>query len=183
MALFSSYVSNGSVYFDTVKFANSEGHCYGKLVPEAVGDQKALQEGEGKRTGSKSEPSGAAASPHTIGVTKVHGDRGFSPKGILGALYTKPLKCIILKKQKSEWLQCHPEKRADLGASAVGLDFADLSAPRAPKGRVGCAGHAGGCVERNHTVLNEGTCTHVGQRGACGGKTPGCFGRRRAVPQ
>ncbi|TKC52264.1 hypothetical protein EI555_000383 [Monodon monoceros] len=41
------YVSNGSVYFDTVKFANSEGHCYGKLVPEAVGDQKALQEGEG----------------------------------------------------------------------------------------------------------------------------------------
>uniref|UniRef100_A0A8C0CQW4 Cysteine--tRNA ligase, cytoplasmic n=1 Tax=Balaenoptera musculus TaxID=9771 RepID=A0A8C0CQW4_BALMU len=41
------YVSNGSVYFDTVKFANSEGHCYGKLVPAAVGDQKALQEGEG----------------------------------------------------------------------------------------------------------------------------------------
>nr|XP_010955107.2 cysteine--tRNA ligase, cytoplasmic [Camelus bactrianus] len=41
------YVSNGSVYFDTVKFASSEGHCYGKLVPEAVGDQKALQEGEG----------------------------------------------------------------------------------------------------------------------------------------
>ena len=45
---FSSYVSNGSVYFDTVKFASSEGHSYGKLVPEAVGDQKALQEGEGK---------------------------------------------------------------------------------------------------------------------------------------
>uniref|UniRef100_A0A8C3YPA6 Cysteine--tRNA ligase, cytoplasmic n=1 Tax=Catagonus wagneri TaxID=51154 RepID=A0A8C3YPA6_9CETA len=41
------YVSNGSVYFDTVKFANSEGHRYGKLVPEAIGDQKALQEGEG----------------------------------------------------------------------------------------------------------------------------------------
>ncbi|XP_045039276.2 cysteine--tRNA ligase, cytoplasmic isoform X2 [Desmodus rotundus] len=41
------YVSNGSVYFDTVKFASSEGHSYGKLVPEAVGDQKALQEGEG----------------------------------------------------------------------------------------------------------------------------------------
>uniref|UniRef100_A0A8D1GWX3 Cysteine--tRNA ligase, cytoplasmic n=1 Tax=Sus scrofa TaxID=9823 RepID=A0A8D1GWX3_PIG len=41
------YASNGSVYFDTVKFANSEGHCYGKLVPEAVGDQRALQEGEG----------------------------------------------------------------------------------------------------------------------------------------
>ncbi|XP_049637157.1 cysteine--tRNA ligase, cytoplasmic isoform X2 [Suncus etruscus] len=41
------YVSNGSVYFDTAKFAASERHHYGKLVPEAVGDQKALQEGEG----------------------------------------------------------------------------------------------------------------------------------------
>lgn len=46
--LFSSYASNGSVYFDTVKFASSDRHSYGKLVPEAVGDQKALQEGEGK---------------------------------------------------------------------------------------------------------------------------------------
>lgn len=44
----SSYVSNGSVYFDTAKFAASERHHYGKLVPEAVGDQKALQEGEGE---------------------------------------------------------------------------------------------------------------------------------------
>lgn len=43
-----SYASNGSVYFDTAKFASSERHSYGKLVPEAVGDQKALQEGEGK---------------------------------------------------------------------------------------------------------------------------------------
>lgn len=43
-----SYASNGSVYFDTAKFAASEKHSYGKLVPEAVGDQKALQEGEGK---------------------------------------------------------------------------------------------------------------------------------------
>lgn len=51
-ASFSSYVSNGSVYFDTAKFASSEGHSYGKLVPEAVGDQKALQEGEGERTGA-----------------------------------------------------------------------------------------------------------------------------------
>uniref|UniRef100_A0A452QWK4 Cysteine--tRNA ligase, cytoplasmic n=1 Tax=Ursus americanus TaxID=9643 RepID=A0A452QWK4_URSAM len=41
------YASNGSVYFDTAKFASSERHSYGKLVPEAVGDQKALQEGEG----------------------------------------------------------------------------------------------------------------------------------------
>uniref|UniRef100_A0A8C9UV87 Cysteine--tRNA ligase, cytoplasmic n=1 Tax=Spermophilus dauricus TaxID=99837 RepID=A0A8C9UV87_SPEDA len=41
------YASNGSVYFDTMKFASSEKHSYGKLVPEAVGDQTALQEGEG----------------------------------------------------------------------------------------------------------------------------------------
>uniref|UniRef100_F6UF61 Cysteine--tRNA ligase, cytoplasmic n=1 Tax=Monodelphis domestica TaxID=13616 RepID=F6UF61_MONDO len=41
------YVSNGSVYFDTAKFDASEAHSYAKLVPEAVGDQKALQEGEG----------------------------------------------------------------------------------------------------------------------------------------
>lgn len=42
------YESNGSVYFDTVKFDASHKHSYAKLVPEAVGDQKALQEGEGK---------------------------------------------------------------------------------------------------------------------------------------
>uniref|UniRef100_A0A6Q2YIX2 Cysteine--tRNA ligase, cytoplasmic n=1 Tax=Esox lucius TaxID=8010 RepID=A0A6Q2YIX2_ESOLU len=41
------YVSNGSVYFDTAKFDNSQNHAYGKLVPEAVGDMQALQEGEG----------------------------------------------------------------------------------------------------------------------------------------
>ncbi|XP_059831538.1 cysteine--tRNA ligase, cytoplasmic isoform X2 [Hypanus sabinus] len=41
------YVSNGSVYFDTVKFDSSEKHSYAKLVPEAVGDQQALHEGEG----------------------------------------------------------------------------------------------------------------------------------------
>ncbi|CAL8362107.1 unnamed protein product [Gadus morhua 'NCC'] len=41
------YESNGSVYFDTSKFDSSKQHSYGKLVPEAVGDQKALQEGEG----------------------------------------------------------------------------------------------------------------------------------------
>uniref|UniRef100_A0A3P9HMY4 Cysteine--tRNA ligase, cytoplasmic n=1 Tax=Oryzias latipes TaxID=8090 RepID=A0A3P9HMY4_ORYLA len=41
------YESNGSVYFDTAKFEASPQHSYGKLVPEAVGDQKALQEGEG----------------------------------------------------------------------------------------------------------------------------------------
>ncbi|XP_076856467.1 cysteine--tRNA ligase, cytoplasmic isoform X1 [Brachyhypopomus gauderio] len=41
------YESNGSVYFDTAKFDSSSAHSYAKLVPEAVGDQKALQEGEG----------------------------------------------------------------------------------------------------------------------------------------
>ncbi|KAL1007638.1 hypothetical protein UPYG_G00089360 [Umbra pygmaea] len=41
------YVSNSSVYFDTAKFDTSQNHAYGKLVPEAVGDMKALQEGEG----------------------------------------------------------------------------------------------------------------------------------------
>jgi len=42
-----SYESNGSVYFNTLKFSQSEGHHYAKLVPEAFGDAKALQEGEG----------------------------------------------------------------------------------------------------------------------------------------
>jgi len=42
-----SYEANGSVYFDTVRFSQSDNHYYAKLVPEAVGDAKALQEGEG----------------------------------------------------------------------------------------------------------------------------------------
>ncbi|XP_068438089.1 cysteine--tRNA ligase, cytoplasmic isoform X2 [Clinocottus analis] len=41
------YESNGSVYFDTLKFDGSPLHSYAKLVPEAFGDQTALQEGEG----------------------------------------------------------------------------------------------------------------------------------------
>lgn len=41
------YESNGSVYFDTVRFSQSAGHYYAKLVPEAYGDAKALEEGEG----------------------------------------------------------------------------------------------------------------------------------------
>lgn len=50
------YESNGSVYFDTAKFDACPDHSYAKLVPEAVGDQKALQEGEGtvQRTGINS---------------------------------------------------------------------------------------------------------------------------------
>jgi len=42
-----AYNCNGSVYFDTLKFANSNQHEYAKLVPEAVGDLDALAEGEG----------------------------------------------------------------------------------------------------------------------------------------
>jgi len=42
-----AYESKGSVYFDTLKFASSDGHEYAKLVPEAVGDLSALAEGEG----------------------------------------------------------------------------------------------------------------------------------------
>lgn len=38
---------SGSIYFDTVRYANAEGHRYGKLVPEAVGDLKLVAEGEG----------------------------------------------------------------------------------------------------------------------------------------
>lgn len=42
-----AYESQGSVYFDTIKFDQCDNHFYAKLVPEAFGDDKALQEGEG----------------------------------------------------------------------------------------------------------------------------------------
>lgn len=42
-----AYEANGSVYFDTIAFNESPGHFYAKLVPEAFGDLKKLQEGEG----------------------------------------------------------------------------------------------------------------------------------------
>ena len=35
------------MYFRTTAFDDCKGHFYAKLVPEAVGDQKALCEGEG----------------------------------------------------------------------------------------------------------------------------------------
>ncbi|XP_071809472.1 cysteine--tRNA ligase, cytoplasmic-like [Asterias amurensis] len=41
------YESNSSVYFTTSKFDSDPNHHYAKLVPEAFGDQAALQEGEG----------------------------------------------------------------------------------------------------------------------------------------
>ena len=42
-----AYEANGSVYFNVAKFDGQENHKYAKLVPEAYGDSKALQEGEG----------------------------------------------------------------------------------------------------------------------------------------
>jgi cysteinyl-tRNA synthetase len=43
-----AYESNGSVYFDVMCFDRKNNHHYAKLVPEAYGDAKSLQEGEGK---------------------------------------------------------------------------------------------------------------------------------------
>ncbi len=45
-----AYPSNGSVYFDVPAFKKTQdsGHSYGKLVPENVGDEAALAEGEGR---------------------------------------------------------------------------------------------------------------------------------------
>lgn len=42
-----AYHSNGSVYFDVANFDTNKKHFYAKLVPEAYGDSKSLQEGEG----------------------------------------------------------------------------------------------------------------------------------------
>ena len=46
-----AYESNGSVYFNVSGFDASKDHYYAKLVPEAFGDQGALQEGEGDLSG------------------------------------------------------------------------------------------------------------------------------------
>lgn len=94
--LVSSYASNGSVYFDTAKFAASEKHSYGKLVPEAVGDQKALQEGEGKSPrstcGSKAKLFFLIHGLHQVSTSwswwasvypaQAHGEQAASPKGV-----------------------------------------------------------------------------------------------------
>lgn len=42
-----AYEAGGSVYFDVNRFDSKENHHYAKLVPEAFGDEKQLQEGEG----------------------------------------------------------------------------------------------------------------------------------------
>jgi cysteinyl-tRNA synthetase len=43
-----AYESNGSVYFNTVAYKESD-HVYGKLAPSKVGDLEKLKEGEGSR--------------------------------------------------------------------------------------------------------------------------------------
>ena len=45
-----AYPAKGSVYFDVPAFKRTQesGHSYGKLVPENVGDEAALAEGEGR---------------------------------------------------------------------------------------------------------------------------------------
>ncbi|KAM3182992.1 hypothetical protein ACTXT7_011227 [Hymenolepis weldensis] len=43
-------VESGSVYFNTKKFAETEGHFYAKLVPTAYGDAEKLASGEGDLT-------------------------------------------------------------------------------------------------------------------------------------
>ncbi|KAL4097192.1 hypothetical protein QTP88_022007 [Uroleucon formosanum] len=47
-----AYESNGSVYFDVAAFDSQPIHHYAKLVPEAYGDSKSLQDGEGDLTTS-----------------------------------------------------------------------------------------------------------------------------------
>lgn len=50
-----AYESNGSVYFDTVAFAQSKGKAYGKLLPENVGQSELLAEGEGSLSAGKTD--------------------------------------------------------------------------------------------------------------------------------
>ena len=50
-----AYESNGSVYFDVVKYSNTQGHQYAKLEPTNVDNLELLQEGEGKLTGENVE--------------------------------------------------------------------------------------------------------------------------------
>lgn len=50
-----AYESNGSVYFSVSDFDSKDKHYYARLVPEAYGDTKSLQEGEGDLTDDTSE--------------------------------------------------------------------------------------------------------------------------------
>jgi cysteinyl-tRNA synthetase len=48
-----AYESKGSVYFNVGHFKQSPNHKYAKLVPEAVGNEKMLMEGEGENINIK----------------------------------------------------------------------------------------------------------------------------------
>ncbi|VDM32698.1 unnamed protein product [Hydatigera taeniaeformis] len=52
---FAYVVDSGSVYFNTKKFAETEGHFYAKLVPTAYGDAAKLASGEGDLSTTESE--------------------------------------------------------------------------------------------------------------------------------
>ncbi|KAM7541476.1 hypothetical protein Aperf_G00000022970 [Anoplocephala perfoliata] len=52
---FAYAVESGSVYFNTKKFAETEGHFYAKLVPTAYGDAAKLASGEGDLTTTEAE--------------------------------------------------------------------------------------------------------------------------------
>ncbi|XP_014255431.1 cysteine--tRNA ligase, cytoplasmic [Cimex lectularius] len=52
-----AYESHNSVYFDVTAFDSNSTHHYAKLVPEAVGDLKLLEEGEGVLSESKEKKS------------------------------------------------------------------------------------------------------------------------------
>jgi len=45
-----AYESNGSVYFNVIKYSNTEGHTYAKLEPTSFGNMELLKEGEGALT-------------------------------------------------------------------------------------------------------------------------------------
>ncbi|CAK1578254.1 unnamed protein product [Parnassius mnemosyne] len=50
-----AYESNGSVYFNVSEFDGKDKHYYARLVPEAYGDTKSLQEGEGDLSSDTAE--------------------------------------------------------------------------------------------------------------------------------
>ncbi|XP_041972684.1 cysteine--tRNA ligase, cytoplasmic [Aricia agestis] len=54
-----AYESKGSVYFNVSEFDSKDKHHYARLVPEAYGDTKSLQEGEGDLSDEKAEKQSA----------------------------------------------------------------------------------------------------------------------------
>ena len=50
-----AYEANGSVYFDVIKYSQSEGHTYAKLEPTSFGNEEKLKEGEGVLSSETSE--------------------------------------------------------------------------------------------------------------------------------